>query len=66
MTENDVGGSMDDYPLTLTSIIERAERLSRRSRGGVPAPVWSGHPRNARVPAPAGPVGLPVRWPNLA
>ncbi|WP_348734084.1 long-chain fatty acid--CoA ligase [uncultured Mycolicibacterium sp.] len=27
MTANDTGGSMDDYPLTLTSIIERVERL---------------------------------------
>lgn len=42
MTANDFGGSMDGYPLTLTSIIERAERLyvdrevlSRRPSGTV-------------------------------
>lgn len=42
MTEHDLGGSMDDYPLTLTSIIERVERLhtdrkvvSRRPSGAI-------------------------------
>ena len=42
MNANDTGGSMDDYPLTLTSIIERVERLyadrevaSRRPSGTV-------------------------------
>ncbi|MBY0289259.1 MAG: long-chain fatty acid--CoA ligase [Mycobacteriaceae bacterium] len=42
MTGNDLGGSMDDYPLTLTSIVERAERfhadqkvVSRRPSGDI-------------------------------
>ena len=31
------GLMMDDYPLSLTALVERAERLTPRPHGGVPA-----------------------------
>jgi hypothetical protein len=54
------GTSMDDYPLTLTSIIERTERfhadrevVSRRPSGRPPGP--------RSEPAPVAPGALPAR-----
>ena len=56
------GNSMDDYPLTLTSIVERAERfhadrevVSRRPSGAVTRTTLGGHVLVA-------PADLPVRW----
>ena len=49
------GGSMDDYPLTLTSIIERAERfhgdrevVSRRPSGAITRATYGSCARRAR------------------
>ena len=60
MTAHILSGSMDDYPLTLTSIVERAEQfhadrevVSRRPSGVIPAQ------RSAR--APAVPAASPAR-----
>ena len=54
------GTSLDDYPLSLTSIVERAERfhadrevVSRRPSGAILAP--------RSEPAPIAPGALPAR-----
>ena len=67
MTETLLNGlMMDDYPLSLTSIVERAERLPRRSRGRLAASRRRDSSHHARRLRRSRPPARRSRWRSSA